>query len=775
MKGFGETSKNIPQKRSKKISRLSPDQIKSRAVKFHLEGNLDQAQKFYEVFLETGIDDPDVYSNYALICQDNGKINKALQMYKKCIDIKPNHSFASVNLAHLYLQLDRLPEAEALIYKVIDIKPNFANAYSCLALILKEKLLLNDALVNIEKAISLDPKLVDARINLGLILMEQGNFIKAESTFEGIIKQYPDNASAYLNLGVIYKELGKLDQAEKVTRISLKLLPSIKDANMNLGAILQDKNNLEEALRYALKEISNYPEKQSTYLLLHSILREANPETIPVLLLRKSLGYLLNRKDIAHKDLFLIINFLVDDSVLTQISSSKTSVLALTSFRNLISDTTVIKSLGLLTFNNLTWELALTRIRRDICLSCFELPKEKRHDLTRFTISLAEQCFLNEYVFSTTDDEILIVQNLLTKAPLLEIDDFQIALLCCYKALFEVFEESNRNSTFFSGRLLIKDLVDLQYREPHHEKRISKSIRVYGNITDKTSFLVKQQYELNPYPRWRYTSNSTSNKIPVSSAINQEIHPNRIRSFSTEKRIQLLIAGCGTGLQVLDSYRYENVEITAIDISLASISYAKRKAIEYEIDNIEFIQMDILDLPKMSKTFDLIECSGVLHHMDQPSKGLSSLVQILNNKGFMKLGLYSEMARRNIVLARELITQANLRPTSEDIRLFREKILSNVYPEIKSISLWSDFFTISMCRDLCFHIKEHRFDISKLNTLLNSHGLNFLGFILPKQIKESFAIEFPNDICQLNLNNWSEFEESNPDTFRSMYQFWVSK
>jgi len=50
---------------------------------------------------------------------------------------------------------------------------------------------------------------------------------------------------------------------------------------------------------------------------------------------------------------------------------------------------------------------------------------------------------------------------------------------------------------------------------------------------------------------------------------------------------KILIAGCGTGNQVIRSSRYKNVPITAIDLS-SSLAYAIRKAKEYEMDDIDF-------------------------------------------------------------------------------------------------------------------------------------------------------------------------------------------
>ena len=87
----------------------------------------------------------------------------------------------------------------------------------------------------------------------------------------------------------------------------------------------------------------------------------------------------------------------------------------------------------------------------------------------------------------------------------------------------------------------------------------------------------------------------------------------------------------------------------------------------------------------------------------------------------------------------------------------------------------SDLYTLSSCRDLCFHSQEHRFTINKLQETLKSNELEFLGFFLPKAIKSVYKQYFPEDKKQINLKNWAKFEEIHPHTFRGMYQFWVSK
>ena len=66
---------------------------------------------------------------------------------------------------------------------------------------------------------------------------------------------------------------------------------------------------------------------------------------------------------------------------------------------------------------------------------------------------------------------------------------------------------------------------------------------------------------------------------------------------------------------------------------------------EYGMDNVTFNQMDLINVAELGVIFDIIECSGVLHHMEKPSKGLSALIQQLKPGGYIKLGLYSLIAR----------------------------------------------------------------------------------------------------------------------------------
>lgn len=235
----------------------------------------------------------------------------------------------------------------------------------------------------------------------------------------------------------------------------------------------------------------------------------------------------------------------------------------------------------------------------------------------------------------------------------------------------------------------------------------------------------------------------------------------------------MLIAGCGTGQQpLLAASRYENAAILAIDLSLSSLSYAVRKTRDADIGNIEYAQADILALDQLDRRFDLIECVGVLHHLDDPLAGWQVLTDLLHPGGVMKIGLYSETARQDVIAGRALIAEHELAATPSGIRRARELVAAD--PALESLRKRHSYYSASEWRDLVFHVQEHRFTPLQIAEALDLLDLQFLGFEMRDQdTVRAFQKRYGDQVTDLDA--WHSFETANPDTFRGMYQFWVRK
>jgi 2-polyprenyl-3-methyl-5-hydroxy-6-metoxy-1,4-benzoquinol methylase len=161
------------------------------------------------------------------------------------------------------------------------------------------------------------------------------------------------------------------------------------------------------------------------------------------------------------------------------------------------------------------------------------------------------------------------------------------------------------------------DLLRQQVREPLEEIKDRGAIPVLTPISDETSLKVMRQYEENPYPRW------TINPL---SALRGRLAADAAAGGGQN----ILIAGCGTGEHPFDiAQKSPQAKILAVDLSLSSLAYARRKAREEGLRNIEFAQADILNLGGLGRTFDRIEAMGVLHHLADPVAGWRVLLSLL--------------------------------------------------------------------------------------------------------------------------------------------------
>jgi SAM-dependent methyltransferase len=399
-------------------------------------------------------------------------------------------------------------------------------------------------------------------------------------------------------------------------------------------------------------------------------------------------------------------------------------------------------------------------------------PDERLLDLA---CALARQCFINEYVFEVTPQELEQVERLQAalaarlagKEPLPPL--WPVAL-ACYRPLHAFAHADALIARRWPAP--VDAMLTQQLREPREERQYRDAIPRLTAITDALSMRVRAQYEENPYPRWVLTPSRRA-PVDVNAHLREQFPAAAFRPLDTAAGVDLLVAGCGTGYQPIAlAQLFADVRVLAVDLSLTSLCYAERMRRALEIENIEFAQADILQIAEIGRSFDVVDASGVLHHLADPLAGWRILLALLRPGGFMHVGLYSELGRRDIVAARAYIAEHNYRPSAEDIRRCRQELMTT---PLRSITKSYDFFGMSDCRDLLFHVQEERLTIAQIKAFLDENNLTFLGFKLGAAVRARYQSRFPEDRAMTNLDNWQVFEQENPATFASMYQFWLQK
>ena len=423
-------------------------------------------------------------------------------------------------------------------------------------------------------------------------------------------------------------------------------------------------------------------------------------------------------------------------------------------------------------------EHLLTALRKVILL---DLPLERMQDrsLVSFIIALAQQCQLNEHIWAISEAEETALSGLDFSMERAATGDaaegLKLLIISLYKSIDDVIGATNIEALKQIRPTAVRDLlldrhavaVDLQAR--------AQSFRGNSKITDPTSLSVANQYERNPFPRWTSVALS-DNRAAFFETLRMPFGADKLAKLSSAP-FEVLIAGCGTGLQAVKAAHYfgSNAKITAIDLSAASLAYAERMAEKFGAKNISFLQADILDIgtnPQFANRFDIIECIGVLHHMAEPLLGLASIKACLAPSGLMLIALYSEIARHEWT---QLKSQPEYPGESCDdmaLRSYRQSLLARMTAKSGPWSSKSrDLYTVSGFRDLFLHVMEHRHTLPQLKRILGDEKLVFRGFADPQDFNR-LKKRFPDEAWPGNLDRWAAFEQENPHHFMQMYFFW---
>ena len=104
MKGFGSQSN---QKKVNNLINLTNEQIVSLAIKYHSQGNISLATKYYKHCIENNINEERVFSNYGIILRNLDKLHEAETILKKYISLNPSSVVTHNNLSGILKELGR--------------------------------------------------------------------------------------------------------------------------------------------------------------------------------------------------------------------------------------------------------------------------------------------------------------------------------------------------------------------------------------------------------------------------------------------------------------------------------------------------------------------------------------------------------------------------------------------------------------------------------------------------------------------------------------------
>uniref|UniRef100_A0A7S4L2L4 Methyltransferase domain-containing protein n=1 Tax=Guillardia theta TaxID=55529 RepID=A0A7S4L2L4_GUITH len=303
---------------------------------------------------------------------------------------------------------------------------------------------------------------------------------------------------------------------------------------------------------------------------------------------------------------------------------------------------------------------------------------------------------------------------------------------------------------------------------------------------------VQGLYDAYPYPpeavfdgvtcgynhRWSYTHayNFVHGHAPVSN------------------EIEILDAGCGTGVtaQYLSHLNPRAKHFDALDLSAEALKVAKERAERAFLvgnpNNAQFHHMSLYDVAKLDRTYDFINCVGVLHHLPDPVKGLRALCERLKPGGIMHIFVYSALGRREIMLMQEALAllQGGECNFKEGVALGRE--VFKALPDSSRIKTrekerWAmENERDSTFADMYLHPQEVDYTVPSLMQWIDTVSdldIKFAGFSNPKLWKlDRLLGGAPDALARAKkLSQEQQYrlvELLDPDTF-THYEFFLVK
>ncbi len=609
---------------------------------------------------------------------------------------------------------------------------------------------------------------IEHEMSLAAQLQQRGDLSGAAVMYQKILKVQPSLSVAHYNLALIHKAHQKFGAAEKSFKSALLANPQYSLARQAFTQFLADRGKFKDALRIALKTCDLTASSPESLQQLADLLQTASSNDLGALG-REAFLRCLGRRDVD-----------CDGTILAALHILKSQPV----FRQLLRPGQSNEQIATLIAQNIA--RIIQAMNEPLIARFFAYLILPTPETEKFIAQLRTylQAALNH------DSDPLYLETSALISLQLELREYSLPLLpkskptaensiayACREALSLPLSPSDAQELLQNNE---SDLSELPWTRlllnrfgilNKLEIETAKTLKSLDPITDPTALKVQEQYEESPYPRWYGLRHGSNTNL---SALVKRLFP-AITTQQISASPNILVAGCGTGRHALrTAIRLEGATVTAIDLSRRSLAYGQLRATELGIQNIHFMQSDISRLPEAFDQFDLIECCGVLHHMAEPEKGWAKLVKLLKPNGLMKVALYSEKARLDVVVTRDFLNMDPDTVSLDDIRAAREKLLALPDThEASSVTRELDFYSLSGCRDFLFHRQEHRFTFERIKHALDTLGLEFIGFefVDPEPI-EAYRKTYPSDPKATNLENWSRAEQMAPHLFRGMYQFW---
>jgi len=214
---------------------------------------------------------------------------------------------------------------------------------------------------------------------------------------------------------------------------------------------------------------------------------------------------------------------------------------------------------------------------------------------------------------------------------------------------------------------------------------------------------------------------------------------------------RVLEIGCGTGEVMLKcAQTFPQVEFIGLDLAIKSLDIAAELAKSQQIENVTFVQGDVLEEAMIPEgPFDAVLSHGSMHHLADPLKGVINVVKHLKPGGICAMSLYNKHGRRD--WERLMKGVKLLQGSYDQDGIAMAKTLTPFFADGPRSFLSSPLLNKdSFVTDSFFHPQVHEFDVKSLYPFLEKADLVLRRIVFDTDPlgRSNFPARFPQKVRQ---------------------------
>jgi len=179
------------------------------------------------------------------------------------------------------------------------------------------------------------------------------------------------------------------------------------------------------------------------------------------------------------------------------------------------------------------------------------------------------------------------------------------------------------------------------------------------------------------------------------------------------------------------AYMNRGDEVLGIDLSEASLAHERYLQDKHGLTNLKLFQGDLMEVGNVGTPFDVILCTGVLHHMADPAAGLAALRDVLAPEGVMVLMLYGQTVRTGVYMLQDAFRRMRIAQSAEGVGQVRQ-----ILGELPSRHYAQDYIRAAeelkhdtAVVDTFLHPQDRAYTVPQLLELIENAGLRFQNWV----------------------------------------------